>query len=47
MAKPVFRYYIDFDGTGAFGTEVTSVLMSAQWQLGFSQPFDLKTGFAN
>ena len=41
MAKPVFRYYIDFDGTGAFATEVTSVLMSAQWQLGFSQPFDL------
>ena len=41
MAKPVFRYYIDFAGTGAFASEVTSVLISAQWQLGFSQPFDL------
>jgi hypothetical protein len=41
LAKPVFRYYIDFDGTGAFASEVTSVLISAQWQLGFSQPFDL------
>ena len=41
MAKPVFRYYIDIDGTGAFSTEVTSVVISASWQLGFSQPFDL------
>jgi len=41
LAKPVFRYYIDFAGTGAFASEVTSVLISAQWQLGFSQPFDL------
>ena len=41
MAKPVFRYYIDINGTGAFSTEVTSVVISASWQLGFSQPFDL------
>ena len=41
MAKPVFRYYIDIDGTGAFGLEVTSLVISASWQLGFSAPFDL------
>ena len=41
MAKPVFTFLVDFDGTGAFATDVSSVVVSADWQLGFSAPFDL------
>ena len=41
MAKPVFTFLVDFDGTGAFATDVSSVVVSADWQLGFTAPFDL------
>lgn len=41
MAKPVFTFLVDFDGTGAFATDVSSVVVSADWQLGMAAPFDL------
>ena len=41
MAKPVIRLYLDTVGDGTFATEITSVVISAMWQLGFAMPFDL------
>ena len=41
MAKPVLRYYLDTVGDGTFVTEITSVVITADWQLGFSAPFDM------
>lgn len=41
MAKPAVKVYLDLTGTGAFATEITSVVLSAEWSLGFGQPFDL------
>ena len=41
MAKPVFTFYIDTGNDGAFASDVSAAVISAQWSLGFAAPFDL------
>ena len=41
MAKPALKFYLDTVGDGTFATEITSVVIRANWLLGFAAPFDL------
>ena len=40
MARPVVNVYMDLAGDGGFATNVTSYLVAASWQLGFTAPFE-------
>lgn len=39
MSKPSFQFYLDTANDGSFATEFTSVVIEANWQLGFAEPF--------
>ena len=41
MAKPVFKIEIDTNNDGTFAADITSVVRSANWQLGMAAAFDL------
>lgn len=41
MAKPVFKFEIDISNDGTFALDITSVVRSANWQLGMGAAFDL------
>ena len=40
MAKPEFKFYLDTLNDGTFAANITTKVISADWQLGFAAPFD-------
>ena len=40
MAKPEFKFYLDTLNDGTFAANITTKVISADWQIGFAAPFD-------
>lgn len=41
MAKPTFAFYIDTADDGSYAANISSVVIEAEWQIGFAEPFQL------